>query len=460
MSLVFDPVWPWSLVWEILVQIPPGPRAVAGLAMLAALLLPIFQLARAGRAILYTTITVLFMACLLVSQHAWTPILALARTSSSSGWTTWPMALVWQVVMILLLIGPPMLAGFSVGTYIGTPGVHFLRLASIALLRLLAFLFALCAVLRPALAIADREAVDSRLMILVDRSRSMTVQDELGKQSRWDLLRQTLTNAEPVLERLRENQQIAVQMFSFGDEVKEWTPGSPGEPDAKRTDFGGGLRSLFDRRDVQIPLRGVLVLSDGADNGSLPALAEAQRWRSSGATITTFASGNPGTAPQQNDVAITTISTAPTPFVPVKGKLTVKLNIDARGYENTRARVRLFMESEGQDKEVLGQDVVLPLSTGNEITLVTTAPAQPGEVKIKAVVETISRTRASLCLQRCRLLIPTWQFLRSREIICLRSVSIILIKVRIRMVCGDSEFRMKLPVISEQLILFHYPSVQ
>src|SRR5262249_39413131 len=131
----------------------------------------------------------------------------------------------------------------------------------------------------------------------------------------------------------------------------------------------------------------------GADNGGIPALAEAGRFRGLGSAVHTFSAGNPGTTPKHNDAAITQVATSPSPFVPVKGKLTVKLSIDARGYENSKARVRLFLEGEDGKggraaREVLAQDVVLPLTTGNEVTLTTDAPDRPGEVKLKAVLET------------------------------------------------------------------------
>lgn len=137
----------------------------------------------------------------------------------------------------------------------------------------------------------------------------------------------------------------------------------------------------------------MLLLSDGADNGGVPALAEAARWNNLGTAVHTFACGNPGTTPRQNDAALTAIATAPQPFVPVKGKLTVKLAIDARGYENSKARVRLFLEGDDgkggvADREVAARDVTLALTTGNEVTLTADAPARPGEVKVKAVLET------------------------------------------------------------------------
>src|SRR5262249_5926792 len=62
----------------------------------------------------------------------------------------------------------------------------------------------------------------------------------------------------------------------------------------------------------------------------------------------------------------------------------------------TTARVRLYLEGQDDkgevaDREVTAQDVKLPLSVGNEVTIVCDAPSRPGEVKVKVVVETSDR---------------------------------------------------------------------
>ena len=187
------------------------------------------------------------------------------------------------------------------------------QLRLFAALRLLAFFVTLLAVARPSLGRLDQEAMRSQVIIALDYSRSMTVQDERGGQSRWNLALKQLQAAGPVLDRLRDQQQVDVLLYRFADELSDFTLDDPGEPDGKRTDIGGMLRSLFDRRDPRLPLRGMLLLSDGADNGGVPALAEAGRYRGLGAGVHTFAVGNPGTTPKHNDAAITSIATSPTP---------------------------------------------------------------------------------------------------------------------------------------------------
>jgi hypothetical protein len=390
MTPVLDPVWPWSALWEVLQQLSPAIRGMAGLSLVAALLLPLLWLAKVRQPTLWAVLTILACALLFLGRHV-APIVY--QGISSPGLTGLFLTVLGLLGLMVLLIGPALFTGFSLGTYLGTPGLSRRGLSLLLLLRLLAFLLVLIAVARPSLAWIEPEKVRSQLFLAIDRSRSMTVQDERGKQSRWQLLLKSLNEAGPALSRLRDDQQTDVRLFSFAEQLEDFDPDAPGEPTGTRTDLGTALRSLFDRRDPLLAQRGLLLLSDGADNGSIPSLIEAPRWRGAGVPIYTFASGNPGTTARQNDVAITAISTSPMPFVPVKGKLTVRLLVDARGYENTRARARLFLESTDEqgnatDREVLARDVLLPLTTGNEVVLTLDAPERPGEVKVKAVIET------------------------------------------------------------------------
>lgn len=392
MTPILDPIWPWSYLWAVLVQVPPPIRVVALVAALVALAVPLLWLT--GRRGLPLRVTAGFVVvCLaLLLRHTW-PVVYAEMAEGRSGFAAFLAAIGAQLALLALLLGPTLLVSVSVGTYLAAGPVSRRRIGLMIGLRLLAFLLALVAVARPALARFEDERTQTHLFVAVDRSRSMTVLDERGKQSRWEVLLRSLRAASTALARLRDEQGVEVKFFGFGETTAEFDVDAPGEPDGKRTDVGGMLRALFDQRDARRPIRGLLVLSDGADNGGVPALAEAARWNNQGVAIHTFASGNPGTTPKQNDAAITAIATSPQPFVPVKGKLTVKLTIDARGYENSKARVRLFLESrddkgEATDREVLARDVPLPLTTGNEVTMTVDAPDRPGEVKVKAVLET------------------------------------------------------------------------
>jgi uncharacterized membrane protein len=403
MNLILDPVWPWSRLWEVLLQVPPVIQGIAGLAALLAVVLPIlwFRTVRATaasesrrRRLLLTCGSTLLLSLVLLGRHTWRFAWIDGHLTTDSGLLGWFMTVFVQLGYMLLLMGPGALAGVSVGTYLGTPGVSRGRLAVVVSLRLLAFVVAIVALARPALASPERDRAGSMLYIVPDYSESMTINDAPANRPRWEWVMHWIEASGVPLERLEKEHNIEVKWFRFADGVSEFDPANPGEANGTRTDFGVMLRDLFDRREPGRRMRGLLVISDGADNGTaIPALAEAARWRSVPCAVHSFACGKPNTTLKQRDVAITSISTSPAPFVPVKGKLTVKVTIDARGFEGTKARVRLFLEGQDEkgvvtDREVTAKDVQLMLREGNEVTLTCDAPAKPGEVKVKVVVET------------------------------------------------------------------------
>jgi uncharacterized membrane protein len=382
MKLIIDPVWPWTHLWNLLA--PGGPPVIlaAALAGLIAFGLPVWlhrpPLGHGRRGVLIGVGLALAVVLGYVARATW----------GTTGVTVGLLA-----VSFALLLVPMALAGLSIATYLAVPGVPRRRMSWILALRLLALALTLLAILRPSLGFTDRSQPRSQLFLVLDYSRSMTIKDEDQKRSRWEEALRRLKECESLLQRLRDT-GVDVQFFKFAGGASELDPAAPGTADGKRTDVGGMLRWLLERRDGRARSRGLLVISDGADNGTaVPALGEAARWRNLPCPVHAFACGRPTTSLRQNDVAITAITTSPMPFVPVKGKLTVKVTIDARGYENSRARVRLFLEAAGKDgkfadREMTAKDVVLALTTGNEVELGCDAPAKPGEVKVKVVVET------------------------------------------------------------------------
>jgi uncharacterized membrane protein len=375
MTVVIDPIWPWS-------HLPPfGASATAdvilavALAGLMAFVLPVLWQVRprglSPRRLVRVGGAILAMALGWVTIHTWS-------------FTSAPAGRLHGLAMAALVVLPAALLGVTVSTYLAAPAATRRRTVAVLGLRILAFFLAGLAIVRPSLASPERNALRSLLLIVCDHSASMTIQDESGHQSRWELLLRMLRESGPDLDRLREEQQIDVRFYKFAGDVAEFQPDDPGADDGKRTDTGAALRALYEQRDGQQPPRYLLLLSDGADNGNAraPALPEASRWRSLPCPIHAFACGNPTTADRQNDVTITSLATEPA-LVPSKGKLTVKLGIDAPGFENSTVRVRLFLDNE----EVLARDEVLTLTNGNMIKLECNAPAKPGEAKLRVQVD-------------------------------------------------------------------------
>jgi uncharacterized membrane protein len=303
---------------------------------------------------------------------------------------------VWPVPLILLVVAT--LVGLTLWTYLGSRGTTRPKRLLLVGLRLLALFLLLLALLQQAIALPEGQD-DATLLILVDSSRSMSIADMAGR-SRWDYLRQTLDDCEPILRQL-EKKKVRVVRHRFAHDFGDYDPA--GQAEGLSTDFGQGLSALHAAYGRQKRLRGVIILSDGARNGpGDDARALATPWRRLPCPITTVAFGDPTTSRQQNDIALVKIEPNPSP-VPVKGKLTVKGLIRSFGYRNQRVAVRLLLE----DKEVGRKEVILQgerndalrgerkvdeAETFDEVVLTCDAPATVpalGELKVTLQVEPV-----------------------------------------------------------------------
>src|SRR6516225_3589728 len=294
----------------------------------------------------------------------------------------WPWSLAGGLPVLAMVV--LVIVAMTVWTYRGVPKVRARQVITLVALRLLALLLAILMLLRPSFASFQDLRIPSMLPILLDRSESMTIQDEVDGKSRWEYMKQALEKAEPLLQKLRDENNVAIVVYGFAEDISEWDPNS--NADGKRTDFGQALHSLFDMNGRDRNLRSLLLFSDGADNGNrFSPLMEASKWRALPCPLHTFGLGKPTTAERQRDIAFTDIIPIPSP-VPIKGKLTVKGILDAPGFVNAAVTVRLFID----DKEVLVQKETLRKIQGNEVKLVTDAPTTrppAGEVKVTLKVD-------------------------------------------------------------------------
>jgi hypothetical protein len=378
MNLHLDPVWPWDWVWQIVRAVPSGVGfltlvAAVALGVMAAL----WQAGRLSRRTVQIAGLVLAAVFLLFARHAYEPV---AQSLQDLVILRGRLVLGWVVLAFALLLAYPLLAGLAAGSYLQAP-VSARRRFIVLLLRLLAFLLALIALARPALGWSERRETRSLLLVGIDASRSMQVVDEEGDRSRWRAVLEQLEAAQPTLQRLRE-QGTDVQLVRFHDRVQPWD--ATREADGSHTDYGSSLREMFEARDPSLSPRALLIVGDGTDLGRT-ALAEAGRWRALPCPLLTFSVGKEKTSIRQNDVALTSITTAPQPTVPMKAPLSVRVTADAQGFENQPIQTRVFLEDKatGGEREVLRREERLPLSTGNEVNLTFEAPAEPGEYRLR-----------------------------------------------------------------------------
>ncbi|MFO0964798.1 MAG: hypothetical protein U0793_04310 [Gemmataceae bacterium] len=255
-------------------------------------------------------------------------------------------------------------------------------------LRLGALFLIVLLIWRPCLATEDQEAlVPSRIFLLLDCSQSMAVTDE-GGAVRWQRAKDLLEApaVADALQRLAREKKIEAQFFQGALDVKPLDGAAA--PVGKRTEIGLWLNDLLARR-AGANLRGVILLSDGIDNGRKLTLDEAAKYRGI-CKLYTLGFGKATTTPATRDIALVDIKVDPDP-VPVKSKMTVKGTIDAPGFLNVPVKVTLQMEDikDGKMKDVASTKVLLTKEKGNEVILSADAPARPGEVKVALKVEDV-----------------------------------------------------------------------
>jgi hypothetical protein len=335
------------------------------------------------------------------AKDAWTLITDPAYPHSIFGLEV-PSGLV-RPALFLIALG---LVVITVWTYLGVRGATPPRVLIVLLLRLAALVVACLAMLRPSFAYKSELQTPSNLIIVVDYSESMTIQDELS-QSRWAYVMRVLRENEPAIRELSEKHNVTVAVYRFAGDVVDVVPEGQSDsqqvayadllktlsavkPDGKRTDFGLMLHEVFERRDPRGKTRGLLIFSDGADNGSqaeYQPLTLAAKWRNLPCPIQTFAVGDPKTSDRQNDIAVRAVD-AESPFVPMKGEIVIKAVIDAPGFVGASFHPKLLIDGVEVvpskvflDGKEIKEDPTFRRADGNELKLICTAPAKPGEIK-------------------------------------------------------------------------------
>lgn len=368
MNLTFDPVWPWSGLPDFLgaASLPlAGTLLVcAGLLLAGPGLWPRDDRAAQGRFL--RRVGTILAGCLAA-------LVFLGRGLGTE---------LAGVGVGLLMLLPVALVGFTLGTYRGVPGATPTRVFTIAAFRLAAFLLAFFLVLRPSLAFSDESAVGGRVIFALDRSESMTTADAVDNQTRWDYLVKLLNENKAAFESLRQR-GLDVEFHSFATGVEEFDLEKPGVADGALTDFGTMLHTLQQRRQQGRPARALVLLSDGADNGTtFLALRKADEWTTPPCPIHAVGLGNPTTVDSRTDLIVTAV-TPEAKVVRVKSEFNVNVTVDAPGLKDRTARLRIYLDGE----EARGEDVQLREERGNVFTVKVPAPTRPGDVMLKARIE-------------------------------------------------------------------------
>ena len=172
--------------------------------------------------------------------------------------------LVWQGGGLRLLLPAAIVLGVAALTYATARGrttvrdrfvLGAVRLAVLALL--------VACLLRPALLVSSAVPQRNILAVLLDDSRSMTIADAAGG-ARTALVQRTFADSADLVRRLGE--RFALRFYRFAEGLDRIEGPAALRASGSRTDLARALDEA--RRDLAgLPLAGIVLVTDGADNG-------------------------------------------------------------------------------------------------------------------------------------------------------------------------------------------------
>jgi uncharacterized membrane protein len=168
-------------------------------------------------------------------------------------------------VAVSVMVGGGLVAAIvTIGAYLRRSELIGRERAALAALRIAAIAVLVFALHRPVLRLSTVVPQQNFLGVLVDDSRSMTIGDA-GAGTRADALTQLLDADEGALiPALQE--RFKLRTFRFSDRTRRLGSVEELGHDGARTELGGAL-SQAARELAGVPLAGLVVLTDGADNG-------------------------------------------------------------------------------------------------------------------------------------------------------------------------------------------------
>ena len=261
------------------------------------------------------------------------------------------------------------------------------RRRTLLALRIGIFLLVIAALLRPTYIFTEMKRLPATVVLLLDRSRSMQVEDELNGTSRWNALRATLEDAVPALRELADDYEIKVYEFDAEISPVELNDGQPvltENPEGQQSAIGAALEDVL-RREAGKRLAAVILASDGVQQAYPPRQLQpqtaARRLADLATPLYTIAFGRERAASQSRDVAVTELLVNPTVYVKNELALAATLRVD--GLANQDIPVQVLFETTPGKMEVVA--TLRPRANENAQFIPVNAafiPDTPGERKL------------------------------------------------------------------------------
>lgn len=264
------------------------------------------------------------------------------------------------VVLVLLGLLFGLLVSFRRMEQIGNRRrnvLFIIRLFVIILLALLMF--------RPAVVFTTMQKLPASLIFLVDQSESMSIEDELGDQSRFELLRKTFGDSSGLMGRLRDEFEVEVIAFDSGLTPLAFSSSGaiefPVKPQGSETALGAALYSV-QQRTAGKRVVGIVLLSDGSQRAVVPRDQLPQdaslRLREALLPVYTVRFGKTGNQARFRDVAVCDLHCNEQVFV--NNELIVSGQVRVQGYAGRSMPILFHFESADGTLQEVGRMEIKP----------------------------------------------------------------------------------------------------
>jgi uncharacterized membrane protein len=252
---------------------------------------------------------------------------------------------------------------------------------------MLTIILLMVAMLRPERVYTELQKQSAALAVLIDQSRSMTLDDTLSGISRWQLLRDSLQKSQAALAGLAED--VDLRCYAF-DEATGPVTLQDGrlmleeQPAGQQSAYGRAMREVLRREDGK-RLIGFILAGDGAQqtlgvDTILPENAARQLAQQNCPLYTVTFGGRQGES-QARDVVVESMPDDLVVFA--KNRLTVTGTMRASGYVNRDLPVQLILLDGAGDERIAATESYRATRDGEQLRYqLSYVPEQPGEYKL------------------------------------------------------------------------------
>ena len=260
------------------------------------------------------------------------------------------------------------------------------------LLRTGCVLLLLFALLQPAIVYRETTQLPATLVILLDQSESMSITDEVGGRSRYEIACEVLRSASGTLADIAKKHEVTLALFDRQLQPIAWERQGitlPEKPTGSETAIGFTLQQVLEQTAGK-RLLGTILLTDGTQRTRPPydllPQEAAAHFRGNGDAVYAVRLGR-SNIDQVQDVAVQDLLVNDRVFV--KNELLVSGQLRVQGYANRRIPVCLMFEiSPGNEVEVARQEYTVGESNALVPFQFRYEPQTPGLCKLTVMVPT------------------------------------------------------------------------